>query len=536
MKIIARLLVLGLCAGTPAFAGGGYLYGLNPGGVMTCNGNKIHSHPSEYSSGDPDTGYLAWRACNIIGADQYALRADGLFYKNGVKQWKLQYNNPGWLWTDLKHSNGSMYALRQDGGLAVSNDVVAASPVDDLAFYYTALEVNGTVTYSLRSDGSVFRNAGNFPVFVFHAGNGIAGFPDGYSLDTLWIALKIKPGSQFIYALRSDGALYRAHLAVGSNTVQYVDSLPFPTLAVEVDYGDLYRNFGFDDATTDWIVLRTNGMVYREGDSLLPADDFEGNGNSSSDRFTNLAIYGGRYFAIRGDGKVYVEGHADPLLDLPGSDYGVIELTATPPNLPSSKNNAPYVVQYTIPVNTNLPVRVPVIATDVETPTPSLIVITNAAPTGAVWNATARELTWTAPELKGNHTFSYTVTDEGGSTKTYKSKIQVKYPDLVPEKNKPPYVPQLKKAMALVGKECRLYIPLGDPDNDPVTVSYVATNFPFSAGATYDTNTSEFVWTPTVLDIAKYTIPFTFSDGVNTKTFKLKLEVKSSIFIEPLPE
>src|SRR5262249_576067 len=154
-------------------------------------------------------------------------------------------------------------------------------------------------------------------------------------------------------------------------------------------------------------------------------------------------------------------------------------------------NIQPGVVQYTIPVNTGLPVRVPVIATDVETPTAELVITPVEVPTGAVWDATSRVLTWTAPAEKGNFTFSYIVADTGGSAKTYKSKIQVKEPDADPAKNKPPYAPKINKATALVGEEYRLYVPLGDPDNDPVTVSFDPASYPFNAGATYDSVTSE---------------------------------------------
>jgi hypothetical protein len=524
MKTTRQILSLFLFAAlaSSAFASGGYLYGLNANGIVSCNGNKIRSYPSDYDPGDAGgTAYSAWWTFNIIGGDQYALRADGNYYMNGTKLWKLPYN--GWYWANLKHSNGNAYALRYDGALAVSNGIVANLPLADLQYFFSSLVVDGNTTYSLRSDGSVFKNAGSVPLFVFHAGPGLGGQEDGVGWSR-WIALRLKPGTPYLYALRMDGVLYRGQIINGTNTGDRVDSLPF-----SLSDTSTYWDFQFDDVLNDWLVLRSNGMVYREGTPLQPVSDFDG------DSFNSLAVFNGKFYALRGDGKVYVEGMTDPLLDLPGNNYGALQFGTMPPNLTSSKNNAPYVIQYTIPVNTNRPVRLPVIATDVETPTPDLIVTPSASPTGSVWIAEVREWTWTAPELKGNYTFSYIVDDTDGSAKTYKSKVQVKYPDLDPAKNKPPYLPKINKAMALVGQECRIYIPLGDPDNDPVTVTTDPTVFPFSAGATYDPVSSEFIWTPTVLDINKYTIPFTFTDGTNTKTFKLKLEVKSSLHIEPLP-
>jgi hypothetical protein len=533
MKIKNHILLLSCVVAAflnAALAHGAYLYGLNFGGAITCNGNKINSYSSGYDSGDSATIYLAWQALEIVGGDQYALRADGLYYLNGVKQWKLPYNSTSYLWTCLKISNGSAYALRQDGGLAVSNSLVANLPLADLNFRFTSLQVVSNDTYSLRSDGSVFKNAGSTPIYVFNAGTGINGNGDGYEFDTRWYALRVKPGTPYIYALRSDGELYRALLGGNSNSVEYVDSLPFDLSNIAP-----YWDFGFDDSDSTWVALRTDGKVYREGNSLQPDSDFNGNINSYDSTFINLAIYQGQYFALRGDGKVYAEGQTNPVLDLPGGTYGEIAVSSAPPNLASQKNTPPFVVQYTITVNTNLPVKVPVIATDIETPTDELIITPVSWPTGAVWNASAREFTWTAPALKGGYTFSYSVTDNSGTTKTYKSKVNVKYPDLVPEKNKPPYVPNIKNATALVGQEYRIYIPLGDPDNDPVSVTIDPSKYPFTAGAIYDGSTGEFVWTPTNADIGKWTAPFTFSDGVTTKTFKLKLQVKSPLYVEPLP-
>jgi len=180
-------------------------------------------------------------------------------------------------------------------------------------------------------------------------------------------------------------------------------------------------------------------------------------------------------------------------------------------------------------------VTIPVIATDVETPTVDLVVTPVSIPTGGVWDAISRTLTWTAPALKGNYSFSYTVADTGGSAKTYTSKIQVKDPDVVPEKNKPPYAPKFKGATALVGVEFRLYIPLGDPDNDPVTVIVDPAAYPFNAGAIYDSITSEFVWTPTISDLGKRKASLVLSDGTTTKKLNISIQVNSPLFVTPLP-
>ena len=239
---------------------------------------------------------------------------------------------------------------------------------------------------------------------------------------------------------------------------------------------------------------------------------------------------------LRSDGRVYVEGSNTNLLKLGGTGYGRIELSAIAPDLSGQENIKPAVVKYTIPVNAGLPVQVPVIATDVETPTDQLAVTPVSAPSNSVWDAGTHTYMWTASDVKGNYTFSTQVADTGGSTNTYKSKVQVKLPDLVPEKNFPPYVPKLKGATAQEGEEYRLYIPLDDPDNDPVTVAVDTAAYPFNAGAVYDAMTSEFVWTPTITDLGKKTVAFTLSDGTVSKKLKVSIQVNSPLFISPLPD
>ena len=63
----------------------------------------------------------------------------------------------------------------------------------------------------------------------------------------------------------------------------------------------------------------------------------------------------------------------------------------------------------------------------------------------------------------------------------------------------------------------------------------ISSELPFSSGAYYLPATSEFVWTPTNLDIGKQTVEIVLSDGITTKTLKLKVEVKSPLFVTELP-
>ncbi|MCG3149113.1 MAG: hypothetical protein PCFJNLEI_02572 [Verrucomicrobiae bacterium] len=533
----ALLLAAGGAFSPRAGAQSAYLYSLNPSGNVSVNGNKINSLPGDF---DPDTPTDdlddAWRDLAVVGGNVYALRGNGYFVLNGEKQWTLPFDSRvPWYWTELIVADGTVYALRQDGKVAVNASIAAELPRND--FFYTALQVVTGATYALRSDGAVFKNNASTPLFTFQGGPGLNGSQDGRAVDTLWVALKVNPTGDYLYALRSDGQIFRGQLPAGDSAGQLVDGLPFPSQIVDFTFGDLYTDFEFDDVTGLWVALRANGKVYRDPAPLAETDDFPGSGSTDDNSFFDLAVYGGQYFVVRGDGQVYVEGNPNLLLQLGGRNYGRIELTPDAPVLAGQKNNAPAVVQYTLTTNAGgLPVTIPVIATDVETPTAELLITPVSLPTGAVWNATEHVLTWTTPAEKGSATFSYIVDDGSGSAKTYSSKIKIKEPDLDPAKNKGPFVPKLKGAVALVGEEYRLFLPLGDPDNDPVSVTVDPLAYPFNAGAVYLPATSEFVWTPTNADLGKQTIEFTLADGLTTSTLKLKLEVKSPLFIPPLPD
>lgn len=517
-------------------AAGGYLYSLNSSGNLSVNGSKINALPGSF---DPSAPLLlpeqAWRDLAILDGSRYALRGDGLIYRNGAKLFRLPFDPIlGAPWTQLEVVSGTTYALRQDGEIAVSGGVVGSVPPGGFAF--ASLEVVSNATYSLRSDGAVFKNTGSTPIFTFQAGAGLFGGGDGQEDDTVWIELKTDPTGQYLYGLRTDGNLYRGRISGAVTNGQLVDSFPFPASALDYSFGSLYWDFEFDDVATNWVVLRVNGKVYREPDARQEADDFPGSGNVTDEQFFDLGVYNGKYFALRSDGRVYREGSNANLVYLGGRGYGRIQLSAIAPDLSGHKNIKPAVVQYAIAVNTGLPVKVPVIATDVETPADDLTVTPVSAPSNSVWDAGTRTFTWTASDVIGTYTFSYEVADTGGRTNTYKSKVQVKLPDVVLGKNYPPYVPKLKGAVALVGQECRLYIPLGDPDNDPVTASVDPAAYPFSVGAVYDAMTSEFVWTPTITDIGKRSVAFTLSDGTLTKKLKVQIQVGSPLLIAPLPD
>ncbi len=535
MSTIRRRLAIGFAAlallAAPA-AAAGYLYGINARGKTTVNGSQVENLPSDFDPDEPweDTDE-AWRDFLIVGGDRFALRGDGLVMRNGVKLWKLPFDSDsGWYWTEIEEHDGDLYALRQNGNLAVNDEVVANLPRGD--YYFTALALVDGATYALRSDGRIYKNGGQDYLFRFRAGDGLWDENDGGEIDTLWVALKADAAGENLYALRSDGVLRRGELPSGDEDGEYVDVFPFPGSVSSFDYGDLYWDFELETGDR-WVVLQGNGMVYLYPDSLAEDVNFPGNGEDEGEVFTDLALFDGRYFALRSNGSVYVEGLSDPVVALPGGTYGRIELSTVPPNIENAKNNAPFVATYTVTANVGEPLKVPVVATDLETPAADLVVTPVDVPPGSTWDPVTRTLAMTAPPEKASFSFSFVVDDGAGSARTCTSKIQVKAPDADPAKNKAPYKPKIKKPVALVGVEYRLYVPLADPDGDPVTMVVNHDLYPFSAGAYFDPLTSEFVWTPTNLDLGKQTIQFTLSDGTTTLAVKQKIEVKSPLFVPP---
>jgi hypothetical protein len=511
-------------------AQGPFMYTLNSSGNVSVNGNKIITLKTSYNPNNPLLyPDQAWRDLLVLDGNQLALRGDGLVVSNGAKlfQWPIPINL--YFWTQLKFSNGSFYGLRQDGKLAVNKDTVATLPVDN--YYFTSLQVANGATYALRSDGNVYKNSGTTPFFQFRAGNGLGGGSDGDEPDTVWYSIRVDPTGLFLYALRTDGQLYRGQLLSSASGVTLDNSFPFPNS--NYNYADLYLDFEFGNAAGDWIVLRSNGMTYRAPNALSEFINYPGGGNGVY--YVDLSVLSNEFFALRSDGKTYSQNSTNVIVKLTGSDYGRIVMSTAAPNLAGSKNIAPYVAVYTIPINTDSPVKVPVIATDVETPTDELVVTPVSWPTGAVWDANAWDFAWTTPTNKGNYTFSYAVDDGKGSAKTYKSTVQVKLPDTDPAKNKPPYLPKINNAGALVGEEYRVYIPLNDPDGDTVTATVDTNTYPFNVGAAYNPVTSEFTWTPRSYDLGKKTVAFTLSDGVTMKKLNLKIQVNSPLFIPPLP-
>jgi hypothetical protein len=128
-------------------------------------------------------------------------------------------------------------------------------------------------------------------------------------------------------------------------------------------------------------------------------------------------------------------------------------------------------------------------------------------PTGATFNPSTHEFSWTPGYSDaGNYeNIEFTVTDSGSPMELDVELITITVGDV----NR---APEFVSPGAQEVQEDNLLsftVSASDPDNDAITLS--ATNLPI--GATFNTTTGEFSWTPTLSQEGIYTVTFTATDN-----------------------
>ena len=513
-----------------------YLYGLNAVGKTFINGNQVDRLPGDFDTDYP--GYNteeSWADLLVDGSDRYALRRDGVLAKNGVKVAKFPYDDDdGWYWTSMAIDTGTIFAIKQNGQVYAGGLEVAKHKRGD--FYFTRLVRYDGNTYALRSDGNVYRNNEEDPLFKFRAGEGVWDENDGRESDTLWVDMMASPlAGPYIYALRADGSIFRGNLDNPIEAGEIVIGLPYPNDSM--NYSKLYWTFAFD-GEGKWMTIQRNGTLYREPTGVDEVIDFQGSGDDDDNTFLDLLWWNGYVFALRSDGRVYADllGPEDILINQDGGWHVKFAVSTEPPTFSDDNNSAPFVTKVKVTRITGQNLRLPIIVTDAETHTEDLIITPELPlPEGSAYDAETRTFLWNNVGPKGNYTFAFTVNDGTNKPKTYKYKVKVKDPDDKPDKNKKPYLPKFKKPVAMAKYEFRLPIITADPDGDPVSVTADHTIYPFNAGAYYEISSGDFVWTPDAGDIGKFTVPLVISDGENEKTLKIKLEVRAPLIPPDLP-
>ena len=522
-----------------------YLYAVNLSGKLTVNGTVLEELPGAFEVTDsglkaPDD---AWVALEVRGPDRYSLRYDGVVRVNGKKRFDL-YTNAGTRWTGLGVEDDHVFCLRSDGVLAVDGVVAAELPTAGFAF--RRVVVLAGRAYSLRTDGALFRDGASSASGRFLGGPGKAtGRPDGLGNDSAWIDAAIDPVGGEVLAVRGDGIVQSLDIDDLGDPVPPLGTeeaaLPFvydldndmngefdPIPLLDDSYVDIDV-----DASGEWFALAGDGRTFGRDSGLVPLDDFPGNGMRLDNASVDLAVFAGDRWALRGDGQVFRSGSDEPAFALAGLYYGFLTVSADPPNLDNFDEHKLKSVGYEVTTVVGTAVILPAMPTDIETPVADITLTPGEVPvddlgSSATWNAVDRRLEWDAPQVKGTYKFHVTA-DDGHKPVKVTWKIKVVDPDADLEKNKKPVLPKIKNPRPIVGQPFSFPVVVDDRDGDDLTVTVDLADYPFNAGASFDTATRTFSWTPTADDQGDRKVFFHVFDGTSTQKKTVTLKVRNGL-------
>lgn len=545
--VVPLMLTLAVSLMAPVGQSQLYVYALNSQGKVNVNGVEI----TDLSGGiklqsidelsDLSSSSVVWNSMAIDGADWWVFRTDGKLNNSGIQEDNFNFSSIfDALWIDFTILDGSQWALRSDGRLNVDG----TSPVtfSDGSYIFTRIVNDGTDAWSLRSDGLVFRNAETPALFRFDAPNTF-GENDGDSIVTEWDSITVDPINGDLYGMRRDGRIavadpgsFRLGAEGDPPTVSSTIALPFPGDSDNVDVGDAYQQLEFL-ANGSWLALRADGKVYAEADTANPLVDLPGDPDDVNDNsvYVSLVTQAGEFFSMRQDGQVYVGTDTEAVLDLPGNSYRELAVGNELPNLTNVKTQSPVVTKYTVKAVTGEGFVMPVLISDVDTPSEDVTVTADmtTVPAGAVYDDVARTLTWDNPGPAGKYTFKMTADDGTNKVVNQSFKITVSDPSTNPDKNTKPLTSKIKKADPIDNAAYELPILVADKDMDTLTITVDDTVYPYTAGATFDAMTNTFMWTPVLEDVGKVKLQFDVSDGTVTKKVKVSLKVVASLTTFP---
>lgn len=525
----ALALPLALALGGPAVAGTA-IYGLNESGALTVNGTLLDQLPTRFDGRSRAFAHQRWWELAVDGADRYALRRDGLVYRNGEEFDELPSSalDEGTWWNAICMAPGVLYALRADGTLYANGDELVDHPA--AGFSFERLACDASHVYALRSDGAVFEDDDSTPRFRFVGGPGLGGAADGASTPTSWSSLALDPVTGDLYALRFDGELFLGELPSGDEEGERVASLPFPSsdAATEDLYVDL--EIGSDGV---WRALRVNGRLYAAPGGSTPAVVYPTNDTNSrvADLYLDLAVQGTDFWAMRFDGRLFRGSDDELQLDLVRDRYRRIAIGSVAPDLTYFVNPRPEAASYTVVAVEGETIEIPVLVSDIELPPFDLLVTPLLLPTGMSFDPGSRTLDWPAPGPVGNAVAVMQVEDGVNPPRVFRTRIKVVAADTDPARNQKPSVAKISKARALVGVPFTLPIVAVDRDGDALTLSADTSRGPFTSGspASFDPGTGVLSWTPDFADIGVTTARFLVSDGSSTRALNVRILVVSPL-------
>ncbi|MCB9897478.1 MAG: hypothetical protein H6825_05700 [Planctomycetes bacterium] len=515
-----------------------FRYGLSEFGHVVIDGTLIDKLPSGFDPTDASPEPLQrWWDVAVFGADRYAVRLDGKLYENGTKLYKLPVVT-GANWAALAISQDGeqryVWALRDDGLLARNGEAIGALPHPEGTYFFDVV-ASGDSAYSLRTDGAVFVDNVQGPVFTFVGGDGsVAGHDDGSDPDTWWARLTLSPVDGDLYALRQDGVIFRGVLPDGDEAGDDLADLVSSSDATAANLtGNMYVAIDVLESG-DWVVMRGDGNVYTADNTVTPLVNFAGDpiGNDNvSETFLGLDVVGSDIWALRWDGRLYRgDDPGTALANFPKDRYRALAIGDEPPDLGNIKNGKPAMARYTAYVIEGDTITLPLLANDTDKAQDELqFELLSELPEGATYDPDARTITWEPVVPKGKAKFKIAV-DDGvlKKPKRFTQTIKVVPADAIPEKNKSPLYSKIKGVQALVGIALELPILVADADGDEVTVTPVLDKGVFALDVTdaaYDAETGVFSWTPRFEDLGKAYARFLVSDGTKTKKVKISFKV-----------
>jgi hypothetical protein len=532
-------LLLLLAAAAPAQ----FVYGLNVHGKLTLNGTVLDSLPTSFDPDVPTTSLERWWDLGVHGPDRFAMRLDGRVQKNGTKLFQLEplkTTAATFVWVQMVVDDaGGVHMLRQDGERALDGVPVITYPLGSSFFVRLAVDDVGTA-FSMRADGAIFKATSTTMAGKFTAA-GQSEPADGTAPTTIWVDVAVDLQNLQLLALRADGRLFKIPLEdlgqAGDPPVATQEALlPFPP---SPNQSDLYTRLVV--AQGEWRVLRADGAVFTPASLLEPIVDYEGEAVDETDIFTALTWDGTDMRAIRGDGRVFQNLlESDSLFNLIGADYRGLATGSEPPDLTKFKNPKPKASTYKLQVLEGDTAVLPVLVSDIEKLPVDLIVTTNPdkpLPAGATLvddGLGNRHIAWDGTQPVGVYKCPLMVDDGVNKPVKFIETIKVVAADSNPDnKNKAPKGFKPKTVQALVDHEVRIPVFGIDLDDQPLTFSVNEEKEPFKTkGASFDTNTNEFVWTPTFDDIGTIHPKILVSDGTKTVSFTLTVKVVNSLIFE----
>jgi VCBS repeat-containing protein len=154
---------------------------------------------------------------------------------------------------------------------------------------------------------------------------------------------------------------------------------------------------------------------------------------------------------------------------------------------------------------------------DVDVPTQTLSYSASGLPAGAIFDTLTNTFTWVpAFDQSGTHNVTFTVTDGLLSD----SEI---VPITIGNVNRPPVLATIGDKTVDEGATSTFTISATDADANEL--SYSATELP--TGATFDTETKTFTWSPTFDQSGSYNVTFTVTDGTDTDTETVVITVNN---------